>query len=240
MIISHKYKYIFIKTTKTAGTSVEISLSRFCGEDDIITPLMAKDEATRLEYGVEPQNFTRPLKIREYSRGDWWRFVSQQKRPAVPHFWNHIAAAQIKERIAPDIWDTYYKFCFVRNPWDRAISRYFWNIEKTGNQESLDESLKNNDPNSNFDIYSIDNQVAANFIGKYENLLTDLTNICKTLDIPFDGWLPRAKGTSRKVRKHYSDILSSEQADYIHQKCASEIELFGYQFSPENCTLEST
>ncbi|MEL6382956.1 MAG: chondroitin 4-O-sulfotransferase, partial [Cyanobacteria bacterium J06626_18] len=31
MIISHEYKFIFLKTRKTAGTSIEIALSKFCG-----------------------------------------------------------------------------------------------------------------------------------------------------------------------------------------------------------------
>lgn len=31
MIVSHRYRYIFIKTKKTAGTSIEIALSRHCG-----------------------------------------------------------------------------------------------------------------------------------------------------------------------------------------------------------------
>lgn len=232
MIISHKYKFIFIKTTKTAGTSVEISLSRFCGEDDVITPLTAKDEAVRDELNVKPQNFTRPLKVTKYSKGDWWRLVSQRKQPTIPQFWNHITAAQIKEIIPSEIWQSYYKFCFVRNPWDRAISRYFWNIESIGSQETLDESLKNNNPNSNFDIYTIDGQVAMDFVGKYEKLLTDLTAACKAVNIPFDGWLPRAKGTSRKTHKHYSDMLTPEQAEYIRQKCSKEIELFNYNFEP--------
>ncbi|MGD1855760.1 MAG: sulfotransferase family 2 domain-containing protein [Leptolyngbyaceae cyanobacterium] len=234
MIISHKYKYIFIKTTKTAGTSVEISLSRFCGEDDIVTPLMEKDEVIRCKHGGKPQNFMRPLHLSEYSKGDWWRCVSQLKRPAKIQFWNHITAAQIKSRIAPEIWDSYYKFCFVRNPWDRAISRYFWNIEKTGNHEELEASLRNNDPNSNFDIYSIGDQVAVDFVGKYENLAVDLGTVCQHLDIPFDGWLPRAKGTARKTRQHYSNILNPQQAEYIHQKCSREIDLFGYQFAQIN------
>ncbi|MEM9806220.1 MAG: sulfotransferase family 2 domain-containing protein [Cyanobacteria bacterium P01_D01_bin.56] len=232
MIISHKHKFIFIKTTKTAGTSVEIALSRFCGEDDVITPLMPKDEAMRKECGgLGPQNFERPRKLTEYSKGDWWRLLSQGKRPNVTLFWNHITAKQIKARVSPEVWNSYYKFCFVRNPWDRAVSRYFWNIERDGIQENLDESLKNNDPNSNFEIYSINGQVAVDFACKYENLSADLTAVCQKLGIPFDGELPRAKGTSRKTKKHYSDILSSEQAEYIRQKCSQEVELFDYQYA---------
>ena len=43
MIISHKFKFIFIKTLKTAGTSIEISLSKYCSEYDILTPIFSKD-----------------------------------------------------------------------------------------------------------------------------------------------------------------------------------------------------
>ena len=39
VLISHKYRFIFIKTRKTAGTSVEIALSRFAGERDVITSI---------------------------------------------------------------------------------------------------------------------------------------------------------------------------------------------------------
>ena len=41
MIVSHKHKFIFLKTKKTAGTSIELALTKLCGDDDIITPLTA-------------------------------------------------------------------------------------------------------------------------------------------------------------------------------------------------------
>ena len=46
MIISHAHKFIYIKPTKVAGTSTQILLSKFCGENDVITPI-----------GSKPQNY---------------------------------------------------------------------------------------------------------------------------------------------------------------------------------------
>src|SRR5665809_5038 len=40
MIISHKHRFIFVKTRKTAGTSIEVYLSRYCGAHDVVTPIM--------------------------------------------------------------------------------------------------------------------------------------------------------------------------------------------------------
>jgi len=37
MIVSRRHRFIFIKTHKTAGTSIEISLSRYCGASDIVS-----------------------------------------------------------------------------------------------------------------------------------------------------------------------------------------------------------
>ena len=49
MIVSHKHKFIFIKTKKVAGSSLELALSKFLGEDDVITPLA--EEYLRVERG---------------------------------------------------------------------------------------------------------------------------------------------------------------------------------------------
>ena len=50
MIVSHKFKFIFIKTRKTAGTSLEVFLSGVCGPDDVVTPVIPA------EPGHEPRN----------------------------------------------------------------------------------------------------------------------------------------------------------------------------------------
>ena len=102
--------------------------------------------------------------------------------------------------------------------------------KKRGAKETLSESLRSWDPNANWLIYTIDDQVAVDFVGRYEALADDLGRVCQRLNIPFDGWLPRAKGTARSDQRHYSELLSAEDAAYIQQRCAREIALFSYHY----------
>ncbi len=49
MICSHVHKFVFIKTTKTASTSIEMGLERFCGPQDIVTPIWHDGSANSIE-----------------------------------------------------------------------------------------------------------------------------------------------------------------------------------------------
>src|SRR5262245_24051570 len=124
MIISHEHKFIFLKTRKTAGTSVELALRQLCGPDDIIAPIGEAEERRQqaLHYqGRPPQNWRvhgwwqspRPL-FKRY----WFRFS-----PGDYGFYNHIPAREARALLNDDkVWRSYFKFAFERNPWDRQVS----------------------------------------------------------------------------------------------------------------------
>jgi len=98
MIVSHKYQYIFLKTTKIAGTSIEISLSRFCDPDDIITPISLQDELMRKKPGIFPRNYKNHTCLLK-SGEDNSSLELVQKSKSKTIFWNHIKAQEIKVRI---------------------------------------------------------------------------------------------------------------------------------------------
>lgn len=229
MLISHKHKFIFIKTKKTAGTSVEISLSRYCGHNDTITPIAIEDEKIRYSLNIKPQRYYAPLS--QYSIRDFARVVLKRRRRE--KFSEHLAASIIKERIGDKIWNSYYKFCFERNPWDKIISTYWWlkhaEPEKFQNFEEFFESGSFSEYCYNFKKYTDDGSIIVDFVGRYENLSNDLKTACDKIGINFDGWLPNAKGSFRKD-KGYRNYLTPEQVQVVREAFSKEIELFDYQY----------
>jgi hypothetical protein len=213
MIISHKHKFIFLKTKKTAGTSIEVSLSRYCGKEDILTPLAPEDEEIREQFGIKPRNYLNPV-------------------TGNPKYFNHYKAKKVKRLIGDKIWNTYYKFSFDRNPWDKVISHYYFRTGKSNQDISFEAFLQSNKFTGayNYPIYTINDRVAADFLGKFETLDEDLAAVCKTIGIPFDGWLPKAKGNYRKDQRHYRHQYNKEQKELIENYFKKEIELFQYEF----------
>lgn len=208
MIISHKHKFIFIKTNKTAGTSIEIALSKFCGPEDIITPISIEDEDIRQKLGYRgPQNYG--------------------------NFYNHISAKEIKENINENIWQEYFKFCVERNPWDRFISFYYFRNSKEPRTELnsyIDDPIVNNLKKYGYYNYTINDKVVVDKVCLYENLKEDLREVSKLLGLTTMPELPNAKGGFRKDRRHYREVLDLTTKDKIAKIFSQEIDLFSYKF----------
>jgi len=226
MIISHKYKFIFIKTSKTAGTSIEVFLSRVCGQEDIVTPVFPRVQ------GHDPRNYKGifnpiPELVGMYrSRKDVIKDIFRFNK-----YYNHIPAILIKERIGDDIWNNYYKFAVERNPWDKTLSHYYMIKSMSHREMTLHEYFKRGRFCKNYHMYTDGRgHVIIDEVVKYEDLLHRLSSIFTMLGVPFEGNLGvQAKSGYRKDRKSYMDIFSSEQIDIISKVFADEILFHNYR-----------
>ena len=224
MIVSHEHKFIFVKTTKTAGTSIEIALSTYCGPRDIITPISPEDERLRGEAGGRtPQNYR--VGLRSHGRSDLWRLLRTGTRR---QFRNHSPATFIRRHVGDTVWNSYHKFTVERDPFDKAISRYYWSTAPP--RPSIGDYLAGAPEAhlSNWPIYTIDNVIAVDFVARYERLAEDLAAVARRIGLPGTLELPRAKGGHREQRAHYSQIIDPVSRARLEAVCAHEIKEFGY------------
>lgn len=232
MILSHKYKFIFIKTRKTAGSSIQIYLSRLCGEDDIISPI------DRPEQDYHPRNFRglfNPLPelaekttARQYIR-TLWRFVTLKK------FQSHIKAREVRDRIPREIWDSYYKFTVDRNPWDKVLSHYHFVRQRYARYDSnitFDEYLKVADLPYNYTKYTdLDGKLMVDRVIRYERLNEELAEVFGMLGVPFSGSLGATeKSHYRQDRRPYREVYTPGWKTAVETLFRPEIDLLGYDF----------
>lgn len=244
MIICHRHRFIFLKSRKTASSSVEIALSRACEPGDVVTPLvehLGEEELRRTEGGRGPMGFRK--RIRDH-RGwrEWRRLVTRGERAR--RYQGLMPACDLKARLPADVWEGYTKISIERNPWDRALSRYSWNKyrwEREGKwtfsgltdflawmEQEMPHQL------SNWGTYAIGDAPAVDFMLFYENLADDMEVLRQRLGLDASLALPskRAKGGFRSDRRHYSEVLSGEDRAIIERACSREIEYFGYRYDP--------
>ena len=229
MIISHAHRFIFLKTTKTAGTSIEIALSEYCGPKDIITPISPEDEKKRsVQEGRGPQNYIFPFA--NYSFSDMVYFLIKGKRR---RYFNHISAKLVRRFIGAEIWQSYFKFCFARNPWDRAVSQFYWRRAE-GAPHTFSEFIDSRNLISlgkkGYGLYTIDGDVAVDRVCLYENMAAELAYLSKRLKLPNKLSLPRSKSSSRKDKEHYHDMFNPAEREKVASLFAEEIKLLGYEF----------
>lgn len=129
------------------------------------------------------------------------------------------------------MWKDYFKFCVERNPFDKAISLYYWRTRDAAERPGLVEFLSMIDEPSlsNAHIYSDSENIQVDRVIRYERLGPELNEVGIKLGIGTLK-LPRAKGGIRDNRAHYRDLLTSEARAIIERVCWREIELLGYRY----------
>jgi hypothetical protein len=232
MIISHKHKFIFLKTKKTAGTAIEAAISQLCGSDDIITPYREASEQERK--GLGPQNYRieHPLKPK---RSLWRRVMRRPERyyhPTVGYY-EHMPGSLVRAYVGEDVWNDYYKFAFDRNPWDRQISWYLYKTKSKRRRPSFERfmSRRRRAYVDNHEIYMRDSVLAVDFLGRYETLEEDLNAALAAAGVKQRIDVPKVNVTPNKDRaRDYRSYYSEELRELVGQWYVPEITLLGYEF----------
>jgi hypothetical protein len=201
MIISHKYKFIFIKTQKTAGTSIEIYLSQQCHDRDITTPINPY---------VSPH-------IARNHEGFYNHISACEIRSRIPKaVWKNY----FKFCVERNPWDktlSHYHMLCSQKGGNLSFERYLSEARLC-----VDHSLYTDEKNAG---------IIVDRIIRYEKLVLELSEIFALLDIPFEGSLNvYAKSEYRKDRRHYSEVYTEHQRCIVEKAFAWEIQTFGYDF----------
>lgn len=229
MIISHRYKFIFIKTHKTAGSSMEMALGPLCGPDDIITS-METNEGTGI-----PRNYHADTVIgRNYAKSRLLRKVIDRRSPLLgAWYWEHMPATRVRELIGEDIWNSYHKFCFERNPWEKVVSYYNW--KKYGQEKETPPFkeyilTKSHRLPRDGDLYFDGETCLMDEVIDYKNFLQSFATLCEKLGIPYDGHMPREKTGVKQEKSDYRDYYDEETKEKVAEWFSREIRHMGYNF----------
>jgi hypothetical protein len=220
VIISHKYRFIFIKTRKTAGTSIELALRPLLGPDDVASRV--REDRTEAAEGA--RNFRRSF--RDYSLYDWRRFVMDRRRQ---DFRNHLPASRIRRMVSRETWDSYYKWTVERDPFDKIISAHAWVTARRKMDGrpplTLHEFIAGDiSAWSDWDSYTENNVPIVDRVLRYENLASELAEVCEHLGLPTLS-LPTAKAGHRTDRRPASELLGWEGMERVAEVFDRELEV---------------
>lgn len=238
MIVSYKNNFVFVKTKKTAGTSMEVALCHHTGPDDIMTPIGLPDEFDRYDGNPNTlsRNFSDDPAAEDAYRGVVRRRASRKFRAARlsitgVRFYNHMAAVVMKERLDSAFWDRAFKFTIERHPYEKAISLASMHSKSEEDFAPALDGVVKAGRFRNFGAYSDkEGNLLVDYVIRYEALDEGVRHVEDVLGIQdILSRMPRSKSRYRFDRRPAKEILNDEQKLKIQTVCKAEFDLLGYE-----------
>lgn len=257
MIISHKHKFIFLHARKCAGSSIEVALNKHLGPDDIqigswVETLASggnlNKKAIKNSFFLKKTiNNTYKKIISNILSGRGLNLSDVINTSIKQLYRDHLGSnpacstAEMVKNFDPKAWDNYFKFSFVRNPFEFEISDYFWRTKNLKDKIEFKDFLKRKlfykdtdhlvpTPPTNWPIYSINDKLALDYIGYFENLNNDLSIIEKHIGFKLEiqNYPVAKKGNyTLSVAEKLYDLENIEMVNRLHQ---NELKYFKYNY----------
>lgn len=208
------------------------------GQGDVLFVWIPKTAGSSI-YDILAQNGCLKLQSIEEVRGFGNRGFVTFGHMSIPDL---LAKALIEEKYAHNA----FKFCFVRNPWERLVSLFFYlkksrylvqpndsfadfclriqreDIAPVGLYNS--KGLSQCNPQTDW-IFDKNGTIFVDYIGRYENLDADVEEICRIIGVK--GSLPHINKSSHGDYKLYYDDKTKKIVEQVYEK---DIELLKYRF----------
>lgn len=218
MIISHSKKFIFIKSNKTASTSLQVFLSQFLDKNqDIISKGLKEDNKKIYELsGIKNQDWAFYPKKKFIEK---ILFFNKKKK------FNHDTSIKdIIKFYGEEMINNYYKITIVRNPFDQIVSSINWHNyyrKVYANKSELPvNKLIGNYSKKFFQIEKerllFKKKILIDQIIKYENMEKDIDKLLKILDLKSKVKIQSLKFKSKVPKK--INLLNKDQRKIIFEQ----------------------
>jgi hypothetical protein len=166
-------------------------------------------------------------------------FSRMQWEKEYPHF----TAAEISQIVGEERFRSFFKFAFVRNPWDRMVSRYFY-LRRFNSRPDEAINIRGYYPpaslsftewltgNNRHAVHPLDLRQqkewlrpAVDFIGRFEDLPAAIDRINSQLGLSIH--LPHNNASEHSDYRQYYDASTR---DYVSRVFAADIETWDYKY----------
>jgi len=211
MLISDDPPFLFIHVDKAAGTSIQAALR---------------------PYAI-PRTRNR-LRKRLVMLGGMNRLFNTHR---LLEFSEHVTAAVVKNCLPPEAYTRLFKFAFVRNPWDRMVSKYAHLLRREQHPrhervkamhdftEFLQWELKRAEALQSSYVCDADDRFIVDFVGYFEKLPEHFTRVCEHLKIQ-----PGLENKNTSAHQDYRTYYTPVTRELVAKHFRRDIELFGYEF----------
>lgn len=216
-IVSFRYNLVFIKTTKTAGSSIEVDLSQRVEDEAIVSPI-----------------FPRMPGHRARNCGD---------DPNAPAFFNHMPATLLRTRLGRPRFESMFRFCVEREPVEKCISHFHMLRNSPDHHPGHDLSWASYveagkfpvDLNKYSEHHEGGRRLLVNRILRYDRLARDLPALLAAQGI--DGFCLTARAKSEYSARRLITPRQVTQAERarIYAAFAETLALTGIDWSAGDC-----
>jgi hypothetical protein len=203
-MISIRHQFLFVHIPKTAGNSIQ-GVLRDYSEDTICSAGPGQDGVER--FGVWNETYRLP---------------------------KHATLAQYRRALGEELFRSLFKFCCVRNPWDRAISFYFspHRGPVSWDRQAFLASVSRLKPCAAY-VALDDGKASAkspfenvDFVLRFEQLDEDFRQVCRRIGIPFQPLAVR----NRSRREPFTRYFDAELIELVSQRFRDDVDTLGYRF----------